>query len=46
MRQENTAGRHPWNWPFDRIDWIPAGIAWFLTQALYFFTAQPNVGLL
>ena len=46
MSKENMPGRHPWNWPFDRIDWIPAGIAWLLAQALYFLTAQPNVGLL
>jgi len=46
MSQEKVPGRHPWNWPFDRTDWIPAGIVWLVVQALYFFTAQPNVGLL
>ena len=35
-----------WSWPMDRIDWIAAGMAWLLSQAVYFYTAQPNVGLL
>ena len=42
----NSEGRHPWNWPFDKKDWIPAGVAWLASQVLYFVTAQPNVGLL
>lgn len=42
----NSEGRHPWNWPFDKVDWIPAGVAWLVSQVLYFVTAQPNVGLL
>jgi len=43
---KNQEGRHPWNWPFDRADWISAGVGWLLSQILYFFTTQPNVGLL
>lgn len=35
-----------WSWPFDRGDWLVAGVAWFLAQTIYIFTAQPNVGLL
>lgn len=41
-----VSGKHPWNWPFDRADWIPAGLVWLVSQILYFVTAQPNVGLL
>ena len=35
-----------WTWPFDRKDWIAAGVAWLLSQTVYFLTTQPNVGLL
>ena len=35
-----------WFWPFGRADWIAAGLAGALSQAVYFYTAQPNVGLL
>jgi Tfp pilus assembly protein PilF len=35
-----------WNWPFERSDWIAAGVSWLIAQCIYFFTAQPNVGLL
>ena len=35
-----------WTWPFDRKDWIAAGVAWFVSQLTYFLTTQPNVGLL
>jgi hypothetical protein len=35
-----------WSWPFDRKDLISAGVAWFISQIVYFLTTQPNVGLL
>jgi tetratricopeptide (TPR) repeat protein len=35
-----------WTWPFDRKDWIAAGVAWLVSQTVYFLTTQPNVGLL
>jgi len=35
-----------WNWPFERSDWIAAGVSWLIAQCIYFFTTQPNVGLL
>ena len=35
-----------WQWPFERADWIAAGLGWLVAQCIYFFTAQPNVGLL
>ncbi len=35
-----------WFWPFARVDWVAAGSSWFLSQLVYFYTAQPNVGLL
>jgi len=35
-----------WQWPFERADWIAAGVSWLIAQSIYFFTAQPNVGLL
>ena len=35
-----------WTWPFDRKDWIAAGVAWLVSQVVYFLTTQPNVGLL
>ena len=43
---EPSPMKKPWTWPFDRGDGIVAGIAWLAAQTLYFFTAQPNVGLL
>ena len=42
----SKAGSPPWYAPFERVDWVPACIAWLMAQALYFLTAQPNVGLL
>ena len=41
---ERTSMR--WTWPFDRKDWISAGVAWLVSQVVYFLTTQPNVGLL
>jgi len=35
-----------WTWPFDCRDWIAAGVAWLVSQTVYFLTTQPNVGLL
>jgi len=35
-----------WDWPFERSDWIAAGVSWLIAQCIYFFTTQPNVGLL
>ena len=45
-QREETPLRLPWSWPFDRKDWLAAGVAWFLSQVVYFVTTQPNVGLL
>ena len=47
MKQsESISFNQRWSWPFDRKDWIAAGAAWFVSQVVYFVTAQPNVGLL
>jgi tetratricopeptide (TPR) repeat protein len=47
MKQEQSSDRHNhWSWPFDRIDWVAAGLVWLISQVTYFLTTQPNVGLL
>jgi tetratricopeptide (TPR) repeat protein len=45
-QREETPLRLPWSWPFDRKDWLAAGVAWVISQVVYFATTQPNVGLL
>ena len=45
-QREDTPLRLPWSWPFDRKDCFAAGVAWFISQVVYFLTTQPNVGLL
>ena len=35
-----------WQWPFERTDWVAAGVSYLIAQCIYFFTTQPNVGLL
>jgi hypothetical protein len=47
MKQiESTSYTQRWSWPFDCKDWIAAGVAWLVSQVVYFVTTQPNVGLL
>ncbi|MFA9196273.1 MAG: protein O-mannosyl-transferase family [Aliarcobacter sp.] len=43
---QSLASPRRWSWPFDRIDWVAAGLVWLISQVTYFFTTQPNVGLL
>jgi len=43
---ESNPPKLSWSWPFDRKDWIAAGVAWFVSQVVYCLTTQPNVGLL
>ena len=38
--------KKPWIWPFERPDWLAALAAWLIAQIGYFWSAQPNVGLL
>ena len=38
--------KNRWQWPFERVDWVAAGVGWFIAQCIYLFTTQPNVGLL
>ena len=46
MTQSNLTEKMRWQWPFERADWFAAGVGWFIAQCIYFFTTQPNVGLL
>jgi hypothetical protein len=35
MKQsESTSFTQGWSWPFDRKDWIAAGVAWFVSQGV------------
>ena len=43
---QSLASPRRWSWPFDRIDWVAAGLVWLSSQVTYFLTTQPNVGLL
>jgi tetratricopeptide (TPR) repeat protein len=43
---QSLANPRQWFWPFDRIDWVAAGLVWLVSQVTYFLTTQPNVGLL
>ena len=43
---QSLASPRRWSWPFDRIDWVAAGLVWLISQVAYFLTTQPNVGLL
>jgi len=43
---ESNPPKLSWSWPFNRKDWIAAGVAWFVSQVVYCLTTQPNVGLL
>ncbi len=38
--------KHRWYWPFEKPDWLAALAAWLIAQIGYFFSTQPNVGLL
>ena len=38
--------KHRWHWPFEKPDWLAALAAWLVAQVGYFFSTQPNVGLL
>jgi Tfp pilus assembly protein PilF len=46
LNQDALPEKMRWDWPFERSDWIAAGVSWLIAQCIYFFTAQPNVGLL
>jgi len=46
LSQDTLPKKLCWQWPFERADWIAAGVSWLIAQCVYFFTAQPNVGLL
>jgi len=41
-----TEQRISWKWPFEAPDWLAALVTWSISQACYFWSAQPNVGLL
>ena len=41
-----THEKHRWHWPFEKPDWLAAAAAWLAAQVGYFFSTQPNVGLL
>jgi len=43
---QSLASPRQWFWPFDRVDWVAAGLVWLASQTTYFLTTQPNVGLL
>jgi Tfp pilus assembly protein PilF len=46
LSQSDVPKKIRWIWPFEPVDWIAAGLSWLVAQCVYFFTAQPNVGLL
>jgi tetratricopeptide (TPR) repeat protein len=46
LNQVTVPEKNRWQWPFERVDWIAAGVGWFIAQCIYLFTTQPNVGLL
>jgi len=46
LNQVAVSEKIRWQWPFERVDWIAAGVGWFIAQCIYLFTTQPNVGLL
>ena len=46
MNQVAVPEKNRWQWPFERVDWVAAGVGWFIAQCIYLFTTQPNVGLL
>jgi Tfp pilus assembly protein PilF len=46
LNQVAVPEKNRWQWPFERVDWVAAGVGWFIAQCIYLFTTQPNVGLL